>query len=166
MEEYIEVIFELERKNGHAHTTEIAAGLKVKPASVTEMLQKLKDDGYVDHEPYKAVVLTPKGRELARELSDKHETLAEFLMLLGVSKEAAESDACQVEHHVTKETMDRLHKFMDFVSASKGSPKWLEHYQDYLKTGRKHDCKKCIEPKKLASRQSVAKGATKEKEAG
>ena len=140
MEEYIEAIFELERKNGHAHTTEIAAALKVKPASVTEMLQKLKDDGYVEHEPYKAAVLTQKGKKVARDLLDKHETLAEFLMIIGVEKKVAESDACQIEHHVTAETMDKLHKFVEFVDKAPKDPKWLKHYQEFARTGRRSAC--------------------------
>ena len=140
MEEYIETIYDFERQNGHAHTTEIAKALKVSPASVTEMLQKLKDDGYVIYEPYKAAALTPKGLEVALELMDRHQTLAEFLVIIGVDEETAQKDACQIEHHVTGETMERLHMFVDFVQKAPKDPKWLKHYQEFTRTGKRPIC--------------------------
>ncbi|RLF30759.1 MAG: hypothetical protein DRJ99_01620 [Thermoplasmata archaeon] len=42
IEEYIEVIYELEKNNKIANTVKIASKLEIKPGSVTEFLQKLE----------------------------------------------------------------------------------------------------------------------------
>lgn len=72
VEEYLEAIYDLQKKGKVAKTGEIAKILKVKPASVTEMLIKLKERGYVDYSPYKGVVLTKSGEEIAEKLKTRY----------------------------------------------------------------------------------------------
>ena len=67
-EEYIETIYTLEKKDGKARTGMIATVLNVKPPSVTEMLQKLQEQGLVKYQIYIGVKLTPKGKEIAQKL--------------------------------------------------------------------------------------------------
>lgn len=57
----------------------IAERLGVSPASVTEMTDHLTEDGYVDHEPYGGISLTPKGIEMARHLKWRQCVFARFL---------------------------------------------------------------------------------------
>lgn len=128
IEDYIETIYTLEIKSGTAHTGDIAAELDIKPASVTEMMQKLRDMQLVKYEPYHGVSLTPKGRKIAKELMQRHETLAKFLIILGVDEETAESDACQIEHHVTPRTMKRLTNFVEYIHSTSEEPKWLKEF--------------------------------------
>ncbi len=142
MEEYIEVIYDQEIGKGSAHNTDIAAALKVKPASVTEMLQKLEGMGYIDYEPYKGARLTAAGRRVAEELIAKHKTLAKFLEIIGVDEETAEKDACQIEHHVTPRTMEILNKFVEFVRDAPKDPEWLKHFKRFSETGKRTYCKK------------------------
>ena len=112
VEEYVEVIYTLERKHNIANTTNIATLLDVKPASVTEMLKKLDGMKLVNYRPYKGATLTQKGITMAKELSKKHRTLANFLKLVGVDNEIAELDACQIEHIVTQQTLEKLKEFV------------------------------------------------------
>jgi DtxR family Mn-dependent transcriptional regulator len=125
IENYIETIYDLEIKYGSAHTGDIASRLDIKPASATEMMQKLSEMGYVSYEPYHGVSLTPKGRKIAKELMQRHKTLAKFLIIMGVDEETAEADACQIEHNVTPKTMKRLTKFVEFVESESDQPEWL-----------------------------------------
>ena len=57
-------------------------------ASVSEMLRRLADKGLVEHTPYAAVKLTPKGERAAREVKNRHIVLQQFLM----TRFAAEAD--------------------------------------------------------------------------
>ena len=93
IEGYIEVIYELEKKKGVARTSEIARILNVKEASVTEMLQKLKEKRFVKYAAYQGASLTVRGNMHALQLSKKHTVLAEFFMILGIDKKTANVDA-------------------------------------------------------------------------
>ena len=61
VEEYLEAIFKHNEKGETAKTTELARKLNVSPPSVTEMIKKLADKGFVEYEPYKGAILTGKG---------------------------------------------------------------------------------------------------------
>lgn len=149
MEEYVETIFVLEKKEGAAHTGKIADVMGVKPPSVTEMLRKLQESGFVIYKPFIGANLTSSGLKKARELMDRHRVIADFLEILGVERELAEIDACQIEHHVSGITMQRLEKFVEFVRDSPRDPRWMEHFKLYLKTGERIGCSSCMNEAKL-----------------
>ncbi len=115
VEEYIETIFVLEQRNGRAQTGMLAAQMGVKPPSITEMLQKLEGAGLIHYESYNGATLTRSGRKMARELMQKHRVIADLLEILGIDKEVAEVDACQIEHHVSSQTVKRLEQFVEFA---------------------------------------------------
>ena len=142
IEEYIEVIYILEKKEGSAHTTDIALKLKIKPPSVTEMLHKLHEMGLVIYRPYRGTNLSLSGTVMAQELMQRHETLADFFKIIGIDKETAEVDACQVEHHVTAKTMKQLNKFVEFVQKAPFEPIWLKHFEHFNKTGERVKCER------------------------
>ena len=78
-EQYLKIIFNLTEEGGAAKTNDIANALGIAPASVTEMLHKLAEQGYVVHTPYKGVSLKPKGRKLACKIARRHRLLERFL---------------------------------------------------------------------------------------
>ena len=137
VEEYIEVIYALQKKHGHVHTNDLALTLGVAPPSATEMVQKLADENLVDYKPYHGVTLTKDGEKMARELTKKHKTLAEFLEIIGVDREDAEIDACKIEHHVSSQTMKQLNKFVEFTRDAPSDPRWLENFKRFSKTGKR-----------------------------
>ena len=140
VEEFIEVIYTLEQKHGIARTTGIASTLGLRPASVTEMLQKLGGMDLVNYKPYYGVTLTAEGKMMAKRLMHTHKTLADFLEIIGVDRKDAEIDACQIEHHVTPKTMENLNKFVEFVRDAPQDPKWLEHFRHFCETGERRKC--------------------------
>ncbi len=142
VEEYIEVIYTLQKKHGHVHTNEVASRIGVAPPSVTEMLQKLDKKNLVNYVPYHGVTLTADGENIAKDLIQKHKTLAEFLEIIGVDRENSETDACQIEHHVSHRTMVQLNKFVEFVRDAPNDPRWLEHFNHFCKTGERQRCEK------------------------
>ncbi|WAC05543.1 MAG: metal-dependent transcriptional regulator [Methanoregula sp.] len=115
IEEYVENIDILEKTDGTASTGALASRMGVRPPSVTEMLQKLKREGFIHYESYAGATLTGSGKKIARELMQKHRIIADLLEIFGVEREMAEVDACQIEHHVSPETLKTLEKFVEFV---------------------------------------------------
>lgn len=145
LEEYLEVIYLLEKKEGCAKTGEISSELDVKPPSVTEMLRKLEKEDYLEYERYEGARLTESGKEIAENLITSHETIADFLEIIGVGGEQAEVDACELEHHISKNTLKKLKKFIEFIDSAPDEPKWIEHYRHYTKTGEREECEFCEE---------------------
>lgn len=139
-EQYIETIDEVQRKKGYAKVVDVAQVLDVGLPTVTEMFQKLSEAGLVNYEKYSGVTLTEEGQAMANGLHEKHETLKEFLTILGVPVGVADSDACAIEHNVSGETLDRLTSFVSFVSLPEEGPIWLQHFRRYYETGEVPDC--------------------------
>ena len=107
-EDYLERIHELIQEKGYARVVDIASSLKVKQASVTSMVQKLDELGYLKYEKYRGLVLTDKGREVARLIQNRHETLSRFFSLFGLSIETQQQDIEGIEHHLSPATVDVL----------------------------------------------------------
>ena len=112
LEDYIEVVYVLIHERKHARVRDIATTLKVKMPSVVKGISELKKLGLVTQEPYGDVELTAKGRRIATVILNRHNKIREFLMLLGVSKRVADKDACQMEHIISVETLDRIRDFL------------------------------------------------------
>ena len=112
LEMYVKTIHELEDEFGAAAPSDIAEKLAVKAPSVTSALQKLDSLGMAEYQRYQHVKLTQKGREVAEMLVKRNRTLRDFLLLIGVDESIAESDACEIEHIVHKETIDKLAQFL------------------------------------------------------
>jgi len=137
IEDYLEAIYNISKNKGVARTTDIAKALGVKPASVTEMLQKLSGRGYVVYSKYGGVTLTAKGKEIGIEVKRRHDVIKKLLEFLQVPSDIAMRDACIMEHNLSKETIEQLEKFVKFLEkCPKGKPEWLEHFKIYSKTGR------------------------------
>ena len=126
IEDYLEAIFFLMRDNVAARSKEIAERLQVKPASVTGMLQALRERGLVNYEPYGAVTLTEAGASVAQRVARRHEALRDFLIeVLAVDPAEAEAAACHMEHGISKQVVDRFVAFAEFVkSCPNASKRW------------------------------------------
>ena len=115
IEDYLERILLLSEVGGHARVTEIAKLLGIRKASVTEMISKLKANGYVDFEKYGTITLTEKGRKIAIEVKERHDILKSFLILIGVNEDDASNDCCVMEHNLSEETIEKLKVFIEFL---------------------------------------------------
>ena len=113
MEDYLEVIYELVQQKGYATTVDISSYLNVSSPSVTKMMQKLDETGYLNYEKYRGIKLTNEGIRIARNIRNRHGLLAEFFMIIGVDEETANNDAEGIEHHLHPETMKKLEEFIN-----------------------------------------------------
>lgn len=113
MEDYLEVIYELIQEKGYATTVDISSYLNVSSPSVTKMMQKLDETGYLNYEKYRGIKLTNEGIRIARNIRNRHGLLAEFFMIIGIDEETANNDAEGIEHHLHPETMKKLEEFIN-----------------------------------------------------
>jgi Mn-dependent DtxR family transcriptional regulator len=114
LEDYLEAVLELAGDDNGARTTDVAAKLGVSKASVNQAMGLLVNRGLIIRERYGPVYLTEDGRDAAQAVCRRHRAIKSFLIsVLGVDESAAEEDACQIEHVVSKETMAGLIDFME-----------------------------------------------------
>jgi Mn-dependent DtxR family transcriptional regulator len=124
-EDYLERIHELIEEKGYARVVDIAESLKVREASVTSMVQRLGEQGYLNYERYRGLVLTPKGREVACQIQERHATLAQFFSLLGIDAETQRRDIEGIEHHLSGDTVKLL---ADLVAFFESQPETLRGF--------------------------------------
>ena len=124
-EDYLERIYDLSLIDEHVRSIDVARSLNVSRASVNKSLGGLRDEGYIEQEPYGTITLTKKGRAIAKEVRTRHTALRAFLTeVLKVDYEIADIDACEMEHAISKHTADRLYAYLkDLGIASKETSK-------------------------------------------
>ncbi|MGN6554615.1 MAG: transcriptional regulator MntR, partial [Verrucomicrobiota bacterium] len=125
-EDYLERIHELIEQKGYARVVDIASSLKVKQASVTVMVQKLAEAGYLKYEKYRGLLLTDEGRLVARTIQNRHATLSRFFSLFGLDPETQHQDIEGIEHHLSPETVVVLADLTQFFEKN---PDALRLYQ-------------------------------------
>lgn len=162
LEDYLEAIFHIVRRKHAARPKDISKWLSVGNSSVTGALKALAAKELVNYAPYDVVTLTAHGERLARDVVRRHETLREFFVkVLAADTELAEHAACEMEHAVPAELVDRLVRFVEFIEmCPHGGPGLLEGFRTHLE----HGCRpKCFDQCHLASTLPTTAG---EPEAG
>ncbi len=116
LEDYLETVYLLVRDGGYARVRDIAKARNVRSASVSPALKRLADLGLLDYERREYVGLTPAGEAQARRVFARHRLLTRFFHnVLQLPAEAAESEACAMEHSLSDQGMDRLTRLFEFL---------------------------------------------------
>jgi DtxR family Mn-dependent transcriptional regulator len=104
IQEYLETIYKLSHNGERVKTTKISKNLKIAPGSVTQMIKKLEEIGYVDYSQYKGVKLTKTGLKEAKNVTRKHRILERFLQdVLNLKDNVIHEQACEMEHSLSDE---------------------------------------------------------------
>lgn len=118
-EDYLKVIFKMEKEKTLVSNKVIAEQLKIAPASVSEMLVKLKKEGLIFYEPYKGSKLTQDGRKWCLKVVRAHRLWEVFLIkYLNYSNEAAHKEAHLLEHVSSENLIEQLNKFLKYPQYS------------------------------------------------
>jgi len=113
VEDYLKTIYDLSKNGNAVSTTEISRTLKVAPASVTEMLKKLAEKGYIEHSPYHGTTLTSEGKRIAEKTVRKHRLLERFLHdVLKIDNTKVHKQACEMEHTLADDAEESLCRFL------------------------------------------------------
>jgi len=111
-QDYVETIADLSASLGEARVVDLARRLGVTHVTVNRTLARLRQAGYVNTKPYRAIFLTEAGHKLAEECRRRHKTVVSFLRSLGISEKVAEMDAEGIEHHVSPETLAAFERLL------------------------------------------------------
>ncbi len=123
-EMYLETILILEKKNGNVRAIDIARHMQFSRPTVSQQIKRLAVAGYLELDANKHIYLTSKGRQIAEETYNRHNSLAEIFIWLGVSQQTAFEDACRIEHYISAETFNclRNHYENDQKNANASNP--------------------------------------------
>lgn len=111
-EDYLESILTLSQNQAVVHRIDIAKRMDVSQAAVNKAMKILFEKGYL-YEEGKHLYLTPQGKQYAEEVYEKHCIIRNYLIKNGVSAEAAEEDACRMEHLISNETFMMMKRFVE-----------------------------------------------------
>src|SRR5687768_10013381 len=78
-ENYIKAIYHLQQQDGLVTTNALAEELHTRPASITDMLKKLKDQKLLIYERYKGFRLSAEGKKVAMQIIRRHRLWEYFL---------------------------------------------------------------------------------------
>lgn len=109
-EMYLETILELSESIDFVRSIHIAEKMGYSKASVSRAMANLKHDNYIDISDKGRITLTKSGEEVAKSMYERHRTMSQILIELGVDPEIATRDACRIEHVISPETFDALKK--------------------------------------------------------
>ena len=124
-EMYLKVLYQVRADYEVARVRDISKGLGVNPGTVTSTLKRLEKMGFVRHDRYGVVVLTPRGVNVAECMIRRFDTINGLLTeVLGVDPEVAEVDACMMEHAVSPATVNRMESML--YLARSGQVDWRE----------------------------------------
>jgi DtxR family Mn-dependent transcriptional regulator len=147
LEDYLEVIYHLERSNRVARAKDIADQMSVQRASVTGALKALVGRGLINYSPYSYITLTTSGRTVAQDIIRRHETLKEFFIsALQLEPQEAEANACRIEHAIDPMAVDRLVRFLEFIKmCPRTGIDWFSAFARYCQRGTQtSDCENCL----------------------
>jgi DtxR family manganese transport transcriptional regulator len=112
VQDYVEAIAHLSASIGEARVVDLARRLGVTHVTVNRTVARLQRDGYVTTQPYRSIFLTKRGRKLAEESRERHETVVAFLRIIGVPERVAQLDAEGIEHHVSPATLNVFRRIL------------------------------------------------------
>lgn len=116
MEDYLEMIYRLSINIHFTRIHDLAKALNVQPPSATKMVQKLSDYDLIHYEKYGIITLTDKGAKVGDFLLDRHNTIEDFLKLLGLSSNLLEQTE-KIEHTLDEETLNSIKNLVTFITS-------------------------------------------------
>lgn len=112
-EDYLETILQLYQKSGAVRAIDIAAELGFSKPSVSVAMKSLRAQGFIETDKVGHITLTPAGKQIAADVSERHRVLTEVLIRLGVSESVAKEDACHIEHDLSDETFTKIKEYLN-----------------------------------------------------
>ncbi len=123
-EHYLKALYQLHQKNESISITDLSKTLLVSKPSVTNMIKKLKEKGWVNYERYQPIQFTNQGMKAARLVVRKHRLAEMFLQqVMGFGWEEVHEIAEEIEHIDDEKLFDRMDEMLGFPEIDPhGSP--------------------------------------------
>ena len=111
-EDYLETILLLSQKNGVVRSVDIANDIGFSKPSVSVAMKKLREKKMITTDADGYIRLTEKGEKSAEQIYERHSTLYDWLMSIGVGAKIAAADACRMEHILSEDTFQAIKKLL------------------------------------------------------
>lgn len=119
-ENYLEIMYLIDRSGEEIRVKDISSRLHVSMPSVNAAVRNLAARDFVMSEPYGSIQLTEKGRSAAAAVYRKHTILKDFLQkILAIPEAIAGEEACQLEHYISAQTVQRLELFTELFMSER-----------------------------------------------
>ncbi|MCD6328407.1 metal-dependent transcriptional regulator [bacterium] len=165
MEDYLEAIYHISREHKVARAKQIASRMDVAMSSVTGALRHLSQHKLVNYDPYEYITLTERGQKIASDVARRHGVFKSFLInVLSIDEAQADETACEMEHAIRGEVMERFLLFAQFVeNCPRAGRDWLDDFGQYCERGAiGGQCVKCLSDllEKLKEKQNACTAAS------
>ena len=107
-ENYLETILMIKNKKGYVRSIDIAHELSFTKPSVSVAMKSFREEGYITVDETGGITLTEKGLAIAKRVYERHQVIAEALMLLGVDEKTAYEDSCKIEHDISNQSFEKI----------------------------------------------------------
>jgi Mn-dependent DtxR family transcriptional regulator len=131
LEDYLEMTARLCLQNNYARVGRLSELLNVKPPSASKMISKLALLGYLKYDRYDIIQLTEKGWETGAYLLKRHETVENFLRLLGNSNPLEETEL--IEHALSAPTLEALNDLLAFFQINSSARSSYDEFKQFRK---------------------------------
>lgn len=128
-EDYLEAVYNLISDRGFATTSDISSTLRVRPPTVTEMVRRLAEKGYLEYHRYRGMKLTPTGEKVAKSVIRRHRIISGFLSMIDVDDQTAFDDTEGIEHHVHPSTLRKIERLAEYLRTN---PETLKNVREYI----------------------------------
>jgi DtxR family Mn-dependent transcriptional regulator len=114
-ENYIKAIFHLQESQETVSTNALAQELLTRPASVTDMMKKLKTKKLIHYRPYQGFRLNNEGKKVALGIIRRHRLWEYFLSeKLKFEWDEVHEVAEELEHVSSKKLIDKLDEYLGY----------------------------------------------------
>ena len=121
MEDFLKAIYNLQRETDRVSTNALADALNITAPAVTDMAQRLVEEGTVDYLKYRGVRLTDTGERMALKILRRHRLIETYLVRdLGYQLHQIHDEAEALEHTVSD-------RFVEAISRKLGDPRYDPH---------------------------------------
>lgn len=117
MEDYLEMIYRLVKEKGYIRAVDLSEALQFQASSITKMIQKLDEAGFIKYEKYRNIALTPMGEKYGSFLVWRDSTLKIFLRLLN-AKVGVDEQVEGMEHYITPKTMQLINNLITYFESN------------------------------------------------
>lgn len=131
MEDYLEMVYRLCEMSQYTRIGKLSDALHVKPSSVSKMILKLSEKGFVDYDRYEIILPTEKGKNAGAYLMHRHQTIERFLHFVGSKELLQETEL--IEHVLSPETVMRINALLRFFEQNELVKAEFESYLELEK---------------------------------
>ncbi|MDW7649975.1 MAG: transcriptional regulator MntR [Bacillota bacterium] len=117
MEDYLEMVYRLVKEKGYIRAVDLSEALQFQASSITKMIQKLDEAGFIKYEKYRNIALTPLGEKYGSFLVWRDSTLKKFLLLLN-AQAGIDEQVEGIEHYITPKTMQLISNLIIFFESN------------------------------------------------